>query len=138
MLPVELTRKIQLNDYASIVGGDQIEAVKALGEKLKGKSIMHVNSTALGGGVAEILQNLVPLMKDAGLDAYWEVIKGSFEFFNVTKKLHNALQGMNISLTKEEEHTYLEYNRMNSESTILDTDLVMVHDAQPAAMIVLS
>ena len=117
---------------ASIVGEDQIEEVKALGEKLKGKSIMHVNSTALGGGVAEILQNLVPLMKDAGLDAHWEVIKGSFEFFNVTKKIHNALQGMNISLTKEEEHTYLEYNRMNSESTILDTDLVMVHDAQPA------
>ncbi len=135
MLPVELTRKIQLNDFASIVGEDQIEEVKALGEKLKGKSIMHVNSTALGGGVAEILQNLVPLMKDAGLDAHWEVIKGSFDFYNVTKKIHNALQGMNISLAKEEEHTYLEYNRMNSESTILDTDLVMVHDAQPAAMI---
>lgn len=135
MLPVELTRKIQLQDFVGIVGEEQVNAVKALGEKLKDKSVMHVNSTATGGGVAEILHNLVPLMKDAGLDVHWEVIKGSFEFFNVTKKIHNALQGMNIQLTREEEHLYLEYNRMNSQSTILDTDIVMVHDAQPAALI---
>lgn len=135
MQRVELTRKIELNDYADIVGKDQIETVKALGEKLKGKSVTHVNSTAFGGGVAEIMHSMVPLMRDAGLDVHWEVIKGSFDFFNVTKKIHNALQGMNISLTKDEEHTYLEYNKMNSESTILDTDIVMVHDAQPAALI---
>lgn len=135
MIRVELTRKIQLEDYAHIVGESQIEVVRALGDELKGKSLTHINSTAVGGGVAEILSNLVPLMKDVGLDVHWEVIKGSFEFFNVTKKIHNALQGMNIQLTKEEEHTYLEYNRMNSESTILDTDIVMVHDAQPAALI---
>lgn len=124
-----------LRDYVNIVGEEEIQAVKELGEKLKGKSIMHINSTATGGGVAEILHNLVPLMKDVGLDVHWEVIKGSFDFFNVTKKIHNALQGLNIQLSKEEEHTYLEYNRMNSESTILDTDVVMIHDAQPAALI---
>jgi trehalose synthase len=135
MLSVELTRKIVLRDYVNIVGEEEIQAVKELGEKLKGKSIMHINSTATGGGVAEILHNLVPLMKDVGLDVHWEVIKGSFDFFNVTKKIHNALQGLNIQLSKEEEHTYLEYNRMNSESTILDTDVVMIHDAQPAALI---
>lgn len=135
MLRVELTRKIQLDDYKSIVGEKQIEDVKALGEKIKGRSVTHVNSTPVGGGVAEILLNLVPLMRDVGLDVHWEVIKGSFEFFNITKKIHNALQGMNIQLTKEEEHIYIEYNRMNSESTILDTDIVMVHDAQPAALI---
>jgi trehalose synthase len=135
MLPVELTRKIELDDYAEIVGEKQIEIVRSLGERLKGKSIMNVNSTAFGGGVAELLNNILPLLKDVGMDVHWEVIKGSFEFFTITKKIHNALQGMNIQLTKEEEHTYLEYNRMNSEETILDTDIVLVHDAQPAALI---
>lgn len=135
MVRFELTRKIQLSDYSSIVGQEQIGIVKQLGEKLKGKSVTHVNSTAFGGGVAEILHSLVPLMRDAGLDVHWEVIKGEFDFFNITKKIHNALQGMNIPLSKEEERTYLEYNKMNSELTILDTDIVMVHDAQPAALI---
>lgn len=135
MLRVELSRKIELQDYSGIVGEDQIAVVRSLGEKLKGKSVTHVNSTAFGGGVAEILHSLVPLMRDAGLDVHWEVIKGDFQFFNITKKIHNALQGMNVSLSKEEERTYLEYNKMNSEMSILDTDYVMVHDAQPAALI---
>lgn len=135
MQRVELTRKIQLDDYISIVGKEQIDTVKAVGEKLKGRSVTHVNSTAFGGGVAEIMHNMVPLMRDAGLDVHWEVIKGDFEFFHVTKKIHNALQGMNVTLSKDEERLYLEYNKMNTEATILDTDIVMVHDAQPAALI---
>lgn len=135
MLRVELSRKVELEDYIKIVGEQQIENIRIIGDKLRGKSITHVNSTSYGGGVAEILHSLVPLMRDAGLDVHWEVMKGSFEFFNVTKKIHNALQGLNVHLTKEEEYTYLEYNRMNSELTIVDTDLVMVHDNQPAALI---
>lgn len=135
MLRVELSRKIGLEDFTPIVGEEKVASVKALGEQLKGVSITHVNSTAFGGGVAEILQSMVPLMRDAGLEAHWEVMRGELEFFNVTKKIHNALQGANITLSKEEEHTYLEYNRMNSELTILDADLVMAHDNQPAAMI---
>jgi trehalose synthase len=135
MLHLEQNRKISLNDYAGIVGEEEVNSVKALAEKLKGKSVTHVNSTAYGGGVAEMLHNLVPLMKDAGIDVHWEVIKGSLDFFNVTKKIHNALQGMNIELTPEEIRTYLEYNRQNSESTILNTDFVVIHDNQPAAMI---
>jgi trehalose synthase len=132
---VELNKKIELKDYEGIVKEGQIQAVRELGEKLKGKSLTHVNSTAFGGGVAEILHSLVPLMRDTGLDVHWEVIKGDLNFFTITKKIHNALQGMNISLTKEEEHTYLEYNKMNSQLSILDTDFVLVHDAQPAALI---
>ncbi|MGD6851884.1 MAG: glycosyltransferase [Candidatus Bathyarchaeia archaeon] len=135
MLRVELSRKIELKDYEGIVKDDQIQCVRALGDKLRGKSITHVNSTAFGGGVAEILHSLVPLMRDAGMDVHWEVIKGGVDFFTVTKKIHNALQGMNVPLTKEDEKTYLEYNKMNSELSILDTDFVMVHDAQPAALI---
>jgi trehalose synthase len=135
MLRVELNRKIELEDYVSIVGAEQIEQVKALGEQLKGTSVTHVNSTAFGGGVAEILHSLIPLMRSIGLDVHWEVIRGDLPFFNITKKIHNALQGANLMLTKEEEHTYIEYNRMNSELTILDTDFVVVHDNQPAALI---
>lgn len=135
MLRVELNRKIELEDYIPIVGEAEVEKVKALGAQLKGSSITHVNSTAFGGGVAELLHSMIPLMHDVGLDVHWEVIRGDLPFFNITKKIHNALQGANISLTKEEEHTYLEYNRMNSESTILDTDFVVVHDNQPAAII---
>jgi trehalose synthase len=74
-------------------------------------------------------------MKDVGLDAHWEVIEGEFEFFNVTKKIHNALQGMNIQLTAEEKRMYLEYNKRNSEAALLGTDYVVIHDNQPVAMI---
>lgn len=135
MLRVDLSRKVELDDYINIVGEQQIENVRQLGEKLKGKSLTNVSSTACGGGVAEILYNMVPLIRTAGLDVHWEVIKGSYAFFTVTKKIHNALQGMNVQLSKEEEYTYLEYNKLNSELTIVDTDLVMVHDNQPAALI---
>ena len=135
MLRVEALRKIQLDEYAGIVGEKEIDSVRVLADKVKGKSVTHVNSTSFGGGVAEMLHNIVPLMKDVGLDVHWEVIKGSLEFFNVTKKIHNALQGMNVDLTAEEIRIYLEYNRMNSESTILDTDFIVVHDNQPAAII---
>ena len=135
MLRVELNKKIELDDYVPIVGKEQVELVKSLGEQLKGVSVTHVNSTSFGGGVAEILHSLIPLMRDAGLDVHWEVMRGDLEFFSITKKIHNALQGANLMLSKEEEHTYLEYNRMNSELTILDTDFVVVHDNQPAAMI---
>jgi trehalose synthase len=128
-------RKIQLKDYVEIVGEEKVNSVLALAEKLKGKSVTHVNSTAFGGGVAEMLQNLVPIMKDVGLDVHWEVIKGSLDFFNVTKKIHNGLQGMNLDLSEQDVRTYLEYNRMNSETTILNTDFVVIHDNQPAAMI---
>jgi trehalose synthase len=135
MLRVEKLRKINVDDYIPVVGEDIVNSVKALAEKLKGKSVAHVNSTPVGGGVAELLENLVPLMKDVGIDVQWEVIKGSLDFFNVTKKIHNALQGMPLDLTEDDIRTYLECNRMNSESTTLNTDFVVIHDNQPAAMI---
>ena len=84
--------------------------------------------------MAELLENFVPIMKDVGLNVHWEVIKGSFNFFNVTKKIHNALLGRSLDLSEDEVRTYVEYNRMNSESTILNTDFVIIHDNQPAAL----
>ncbi|MCW3999428.1 MAG: glycosyltransferase [Candidatus Bathyarchaeota archaeon] len=135
MLDVGLTGRIELSDFTSIVGEEQIQSVRALGEHLKGKSVTHVNSTAYGGGVAEILHSMVPLMADAGLDVRWEVIRGDLGFFNVTKKIHNGLQGAHLALSHSEMQTYLEGNRRNSEKASLDSDIVMVHDAQPAALI---
>ena len=107
MRRVELLKKIQIDDFVPIVGEEGVNSVRALAEKLKDKSFTHVNSTSFGGGVAEILHSLVPLMKDVGLDTHWEVIKGDFNFFIITKKIHNALQGMNVGISKEEERTYL-------------------------------
>jgi trehalose synthase len=135
MLRVELNRKVKLDDYTPIVGEKQVEQAKALGKQLEGISVTHVNSTAFGGGVAELLHSMIPLMRDVGLDVHWQVIHGDLPFFNVTKKIHNALQGANVMLTKEEEQTYIQYNQINAQSTTIDTDFVVVHDNQPAAII---
>jgi trehalose synthase len=127
--------KVRLEEYASIIGEKKIEEIKALAENLKGKEVCHVNSTSFGGGVAEILQRLVPLMCDVGLKAEWKVIKGSDEFFNVTKAMHNGLQGMNIPLTGQMKKTYLKYNKVNACELDLNHEFVVIHDCQPAAII---
>ena len=79
----------KINDYVPIVGEDTIEELKILGEKLKGKVIQHINSTSVGGGVAEILNRMVPLMNELGVDTRWDLIKGGEKFFNITKKFIN-------------------------------------------------
>lgn len=96
--------------------------------------MLHVNATAFGGGVAELLATLVPLMRDAGLDAHWQVIEGAPEFFHVTKAFHNGLQGMDVSLTQRDFDTFLHYNRLNAERLSTDWDFIILHDPQPAAM----
>jgi trehalose synthase len=94
-----------------------------------------VNSTAVGGGVAEILSRLVPLMRDLGLHIRWEVMKGGEDFFDVTKKVHNALHGDPLSLTDRMKETYCEVNRENLKQIDLDQDLIIIHDPQPVALI---
>lgn len=126
---------ISLNNYASIIGDNETEKIKALAEKISKASVCHVNSTSFGGGVAEILHRLVPLMCDIGLNADWRVIQGSDEFFNVTKTIHNGLQGMNISLTEQMRKTYLKCNESNAHELDLDHQFVVIHDNQPAAII---
>ena len=127
--------KARLEDYEEIVGEEEIDSIRALADRIRGRSVTHVNSTSYGGGVAEILYKMIPLMQDVGLDAHWKVIKGADEFFNVTKKMHNGLQGMDLELTDQDKDIYTRYNEMNSETLILDTDYVIIHDPQPAAMI---
>jgi trehalose synthase len=121
-----------IDDYGNIVGLDEIENIKSLVDDISGYSITHVNSTSFGGGVAEILYSLVPLMNSIGLKTTWEVIRGSEEFFRVTKKIHNALQGASIDLYEEEKRIYLETNKWNAEKElVLDSDIIVIHDPQP-------
>ncbi len=127
--------EVQLKDYAEIVGEKEVDYIKTMADELKGRSLTHINSCAFGGGVAEILYNMVPLMRDVGIDAHWKVIKRSDEFFDVTKKFHNALQGMDMELSGEMKEIYIRHNSMNSELLSLDNDYIVIHDPQPAAMI---
>ncbi len=121
-----------IHDYRKIIGSEKIEEILEKAEEIKGTSITHVNSTSFGGGVAEILYSMVPLMNSVGLKTIWEVIRGDEEFFNITKKIHNSLQGAPITLTEAEKKKYLEVNRWNAEEELeLSTDTVIIHDPQP-------
>ena len=126
-----------LADYRSIVRRELFDEVVALGERLRGKRVLHVSATSFGGGVAEILYTLVPLMRDAGLETEWDIMFGSEPFFNVTKSFHNALQGAEYDLTVEDRAIYEEYNRLTAEALQKsgeDWDIVFVHDPQPALL----
>src|SRR5215211_5477677 len=123
-----------LADYASIVGRSLVEEILELAEPLKGKRVLHLSATAFGGGVSEILYTLVPLMRDVGLDAEWQVIYGREEFFNATKLMHNALQGSPRDLGEEQWQTWRQYNQMNARELTDGWDVCIVHDPQPAAM----
>ncbi len=131
--PVAVTTK-SLRDYAPFVGEELIEDIYQLARSLRGARVLHLNATAFGGGVAEILSSLVPLMNDAGLNTEWRVIYGTDPFFNVTKSFHNGLQGASVSLSVEAERTYLEVNQLNAKAFVGEYDFVVVHDPQPAAM----
>lgn len=131
---VEVQEK-RLADYAPIVGESRLQAIREMADSLKGARVLHVNATAFGGGVAEILHTLVPLMRDAGLDAHWQVIQGEDEFFNVTKSFHNALQGAELPLSDEMKEIFNRYNRLNAEALEGEWDFIIVHDPQPAALL---
>jgi trehalose synthase len=131
---VEVQSK-SLRDYESIVGGDVIERIREAAKPLKGARVLHINATAYGGGVAEILQTLVPLMNDIGLLAEWQVIVGENQFFTVTKCFHNALQGHSIDLTDEDRDIFLRNNETNASLFEGNYDFVVVHDPQPAALL---
>jgi trehalose synthase len=131
--PVTVAHK-SLADYTHIVGRPLIEEVRELAEDLRGKRVLHLSATAFGGGVAEILYTLIPLMRDAGLDTEWHVIYGREEFFNATKVMHNALQGNPQDLTPEQWGVWERYNEMNARQMARGFDYVVVHDPQPAAI----
>jgi trehalose synthase len=125
----------RLADYKAVVGRNVIEELYILASHVGDRSIKMVNSTAVGGGVAEMLHRVVPLLNELGVHAKWEVIKGGDDFFNITKAFHNALQGKEASFQEHVFHTYLAYNGMNNDVMDFDEDLIVVHDPQPAALI---
>jgi trehalose synthase len=125
-----------LADYATLVSRGLMDEITRLASSLQGKRVVHVSATAFGGGVAEINYTLVPLMADAGLEVEWRVMRGADEFYNVTKAIHNSLQGDPRGLTAAEREIYARYNAENAaELDADDYDYVVIHDPQPAAMI---
>ncbi len=124
-----------LADYVDVVGADIIEELTTLAAHAGSRSIQMVNSTAVGGGVAEMLHRVVPLLRELGIRVEWKVIEGNDRFFEVTKSFHNALQGNPLTLTDEDFRAYLDCNEGNARNLNLDSDLVVIHDPQPAALI---
>jgi len=125
----------RVDDYRAIVGDEEVDELYLLAERLKGKSVQNINSTATGGGVAEILSRMVPLLRDLGIDAHWDVIKGNEKFFTVTKEMHNALHGLNVEVSKDDLEYFLEVNRQNQEEMDLFGDIVFIHDPQPIGLV---
>jgi trehalose synthase len=126
---------ISLSDYTEIVGPEVIDQLKRLAEHLGPRRLVNVNSTKSGGGVAEILRRLVPLLSQLGLEVSWEVIAGDQAFFEATKAMHNALQGRPVSLTPALYRHYQQVNRDNAKRFSWEADYVIIHDPQPAYLI---
>ncbi|MDQ7038824.1 MAG: glycosyltransferase [Aquificota bacterium] len=127
-----------LEEYARYIDRGTLKELESLAKELKGVKVLHVNSTKLGGGVAEILHRLVPLMNDLGIDCHWEVIRGDEDFFRVTKRIHNLLHMPGErSLSHEDILTYLRYTFENLNHVDTDPyDVVIVHDPQPAGLVI--
>lgn len=126
---------MKLDLYEPIVGKGLIDELKLLGEKMGGRSVQHVNSTSVGGGVAEILNNMLPLLKELGVNTRWDVIKGGEKFYNVTKRIHNALHGHGEPITSEMWDIFWQTNEANSKEIACDCDITFIHDPQPIALI---
>jgi len=124
-----------LENFRTIVPDETLAEIYARARGLYGKHIVHINSTYQGGGVAEILYSLVLLMNDVGVDTGWRILHGSQDFFNITKKFHNALQGAGLNLSEQKKRLYLQVNENFSKFTHLDHDCVIVHDPQPLPLI---
>ncbi|MGD8228798.1 MAG: glycosyltransferase [Desulfobacteraceae bacterium] len=127
-----------LEQYAEVAGADVVEHLRQLAQPLKGLHVVHVNSTRLGGGVAEILHKMVPLMQELGIQATWDVIEGNSIFYKCTKNFHNAIQGNQVSIPEGQLKAYEETNGQTAEvlrDGLQDADIVLIHDPQPAALI---
>jgi trehalose synthase len=131
---VEL-KNVRLADYEPMMGADEIGEIRRLAGYLRGTRVQHVNSTAVGGGVAEILARLVPLMRDLGLDARWDVFEGNAEFFKVTKTFHNALHGADERIVPEMFRVFEETTDLNLGMVEQDADFFAIHDPQPVGLV---
>jgi trehalose synthase len=126
---------IRLSDYEEVVGREVIQEMYALAERVHGRRLQNINSTPVGGGVAEILTRMIPLLRELGVDATWDVIKGDQAFFNVTKAFHNALHGKPEEITETMLDAYRATTEANLREMNITGDVVIVHDPQPAGLI---
>jgi trehalose synthase len=124
-----------LDDYSNVVGDQVLSSIYRKARKLSGKHILHINATYQGGGVAELLGSVVVLMNDLGIDVGWRILHGTPDFFAITKKFHNALQGAAVNLTEIKKRLYIRANEDFSAFTHIDHDCVVVHDPQPLPLI---
>jgi trehalose synthase len=124
-----------LAEYSDVAPTGTVEFLRRLGELAEGKTILHINTTRYGGGVAEILHRLLPLMDELGIKTRWDVLLGTELFYRATKGFHNALQGTKQRFTKDMFDAYVECNRENARRLNLDADVALIHDPQPAPLI---
>jgi trehalose synthase len=127
--------KINVKDYEPVVGKSYIEELRMLASRLSGKTVLNINSTLVGGGVAEILSRVVPLLNQLGVDVRWQIISGDPQFFKVTKRLHNALHGKAESISDDDFSLFLETTEQNLSQIDLSGDILFIHDPQPVALI---
>ena len=119
-----------VEDYEPLVGGEMVERILTKANRLPDLHVVNVTSTYYGGGVAELLSSLTLLMNGAGIKTGWRVIQGRPEFFSITKKMHNALQGGEINLSDLKQDIYEEVVFENAMRNHIDHDLIIVHDPQ--------
>jgi len=134
MLDVVDIGESSLEAYRGAAPDELLDAVARAARALRGARVLHLNATPYGGGVSELLRSVVPLLKDQGIDAEWRIISGSEAFFQVTKAIHNALQGADIHLSEEDKARYLDTARDNAGHFDGSYDFIFIHDPQPAAL----
>jgi trehalose synthase len=130
-----IPRLIHLDDYTAVLGEPEVAELRALAAALRGHTIQMVNSTAVGGGVAEILNRLVPILQELGLAIRWDVVTGGNDFYEVTKAFHNALHGGPYNMPPESFEVFLAYNERNLARLQMEGELTVIHDPQPVALV---
>jgi trehalose synthase len=131
----QVANRIPLEEYAPLLGEPEVAELRALARPLRGRRVQMVNSTAVGGGVAEILNRLIPLAEELEIDIHWDVMKGGADFFEVTKSFHNALHGGTYASRAEDFAIFREYNKRNFDLIRQDAEFTIIHDPQPAGLI---
>ncbi len=134
MLQLVDISSVPIDDYRDIVGDVVIERLREMADSLRGARVLQLNATPYGGGVSEMLRSVIAIERGLGLDVDWRVIAGDTAFFEVTKRIHNALQGDPAGISAAEQEIYLAHNRLNAEALGTGYDVVIVHDPQPAAI----
>jgi trehalose synthase len=134
MLQAVAVPPLSVDAYAPFIGEAEIADLRAFAAPLAGARVLHLNATSFGGGVAELLPTMTALMRDLGLDAEWRVIAGDEAFFDVTKAIHNGLQGMSVGLDATRRATYAAAQERIAQAFEGTYDFVLVHDPQPAGL----